>query len=255
MLYHVKSRVEEWRQRNSNDQDNRPWMQWWRHRGQRSSWEKTYWSRLQNLWSVTTRWASLISSYRVLEADLWVQSFAVANKAIFHNCLVAMQPATTNMDLPSAHDISTFIHNSFIKFFDKLRVTIQVMPSILIQNWKLIANVGLPTQLNTTSWASITTNLWSVDQTKAAFMGVTTHWIEEGVSGEWRLGGEVIAFKGISGPHTGYNLGHYLVSLCERAGILTKSSSKVSFFAFIPLFCCLSLWLLAMLPHCQQHKQ
>ena len=69
-----------------------------------------------------------------------MQSFAVANKAIFRNCLVAMRPAATNADLPSAHDISTFIHNSFIKFFDKLRVTIQVMSFILIQNWKLIAN-------------------------------------------------------------------------------------------------------------------
>ena len=72
-------------------------------------------------------------------------------------------------------------------------------------------------------------------------MGITTHWIEEGVSSEWKMGGEVIAFKGISGPHTGYNLERYLVSLCKRAGILTKTSSKVSFVAFIPvLFSCLS---------------
>ena len=28
-------------------------------------------------------------------------------------------------------------------------------------------------------------------------MGITAHWIEEGVSGEWKMGGEVIAFKGI----------------------------------------------------------
>ena len=44
---------------------------------------------------------------------------------------------------------------------------------------------------------------------------------------------EVIAFKGIAGQHTGYNLVCYLTSLCEHAGILTRSSSKVS---FIPIY-------------------
>ena len=85
------------------------------------------------------------------------------------------------------------------------------------------------TQSSTTGQVSITTNLWSIDQTKAGFMGITAHWIEEVVSGEWRLGGEVIAFKRIAGQHTGYNFACYLTSLCKRAGILTKSSSKVSF--------------------------
>ena len=63
-------------------------------------------------------------------------------------------------------------------------------------------------------------------------MGITAHWVKEGVSGNWSLGGDVIAFNGISGPHTGYNLARYLVSLCECAGILTKSSSKVRSIAF-----------------------
>ena len=65
------------------------------------------------------------------------------------------------------------------------------------------------------------------------FMGITAHWVEEVASGEWVLGEEVIAFKGIAGQHTGYNLACYLTSLCEHAGILMRSSSKVS---FIPIY-------------------
>ncbi|KIM50332.1 hypothetical protein SCLCIDRAFT_72760, partial [Scleroderma citrinum Foug A] len=65
-----------------------------------------------------------------------------------------MHPAATSADLPSTHDVSKYIHNSFIKFFDNLKATIQS---------------------NTMGQISITTDLWSVDQTKATFMGITAH--------------------------------------------------------------------------------
>ncbi|KAF9231503.1 hypothetical protein BU15DRAFT_56036, partial [Melanogaster broomeanus] len=42
------------------------------------------------------------------------------------NCLVAMRPNTSKADLPSTHDISTYIHNSFIEFLSTLKTRIQV---------------------------------------------------------------------------------------------------------------------------------
>ena len=75
---------------------------------------------------------------------------------------------------------------------------------------------------------STTTDLWSVDQTKASFMGVTAHWIEsDSSSTAWKLRSEVIAFKGISGRHSGINLGRYFIGVCERAGVIGRNSAKV----------------------------
>ena len=79
----------------------------------------------------------------------------------------------------------------------------------------------------------MTTDLWSVDQMKAAFMGVTAHWIEMDTStSQWKLCSEVIAFQGIFGAHSGLNLGHSFVSLCECSGIITNNSTKVCHFFF-----------------------
>ena len=89
--------------------------------------------------------------------------------------------------------------------FDDLRSTIKVMFSFLLkaEHQKLTV---FTTQSSTTGWVSITINLWSIDQTKATFMGITAHWIKEVVSDEWRLGGEVIAFKCITGQHIAYHV-------------------------------------------------
>lgn len=46
-------------------------------------------------------------------------------------------------------------------------------------------------------------------------------------TGTWTLQSQVVAFKGMSGAHSGENLGHYFVGLCERAGIVSGQSSKV----------------------------
>jgi hypothetical protein len=73
---------------------------------------------------------------------------------------------------------------------------------------------------------SITADGWSVDTTKMGFLGMTTHWIEV-KEGKWKLRAEVIGFKGISGAHTGENLGRYAVGLLDRVGIMEKMHLKV----------------------------
>ena len=81
-----------------------------------------------------------------------------------------------------------------------------------------------------TGRASITTDLWLVNQTKESFMGITTHWIKiDAMTRIWSLSSQVIAFCSVAGSHDGYNLGRYLVGLCERIGIIdiAKSESKV----------------------------
>ena len=75
-----------------------------------------------------------------------------------------------------------------------------------------------------------------MNQTKASFMGITTHWIECKSTGCWTLHSKVIAFKGIAGVHNGENLGHYFVGLCKWAGIIGNTSSKVSFLLSFKLF-------------------
>ncbi len=58
------------------------------------------------------------------------------NKAMFRNCLVAMRPKSTSVDLPSTHDVSTYIYNAFNKFLDELKGQMQViiinMPFLLV---------------------------------------------------------------------------------------------------------------------------
>ena len=72
----------------------------------------------------------------------------------------------------------------------------------------------------------ITADGWSADTTKMGFLGMTTHWIEV-KEGKWKLWAEVIGFKGISGAHSGENLGRYTVGLLDRVGIMDKKQSKV----------------------------
>ena len=74
------------------------------------------------------------------------------------------------------------------------------------------------------------TDLWSVDQMKESFMGITTHWIEiDAMTHKWSLSCQVIAFCSVAGSHDGYNLARYIVGLCEHVGIVDigKRESKV----------------------------
>jgi hypothetical protein len=73
---------------------------------------------------------------------------------------------------------------------------------------------------------STTADCWSVDTTKASFLGVTAHWIEVKDS-KWKLRTEVIGFRPVSGEHSGGNLGRYFVGVCERVRIINAERSKV----------------------------
>jgi hypothetical protein len=72
----------------------------------------------------------------------------------------------------------------------------------------------------------MTADGWSVDTTKASFLGVTAHWIDIN-DGKWKLRAEVVGFRGISGEHSGVNLGRYFLGVCERVGIVNAQRSKV----------------------------
>ena len=74
---------------------------------------------------------------------------------------------------------------------------------------------------------SITSDGWTADNTKGAFMGVTAHWIDI-EEGKWKLHAEVMAFRALSGDHGGENLGRYMVGLCDHVGITSQTESKVN---------------------------
>jgi hypothetical protein len=63
--------------------------------------------------------------------------------------------------------------------------------------------------------------MWSSDTTKAAFIGVTAHWIEV-KKGSWVMRSEVIGLRSVSGDHGGENLGRYFVGVCDRIGLTSK---------------------------------
>ena len=59
-------------------------------------------------------------------ADVWFKALAVADKVVFRNCLVAMRPKAEQQDIPSTHDVATYIHNEFVKWLKELKDEIQV---------------------------------------------------------------------------------------------------------------------------------
>jgi len=55
-----------------------------------------------------------------------IKSLAVANKAMFRNCLVAMHSTATKADIPLIHDILIYIYNCFVEFLSQIGSEIQV---------------------------------------------------------------------------------------------------------------------------------
>ena len=45
--------------------------------------------------------------------EVKVEALAVVNKPIFCNCLITMRPKMRSKELPSIHDVVTYIHNKF----------------------------------------------------------------------------------------------------------------------------------------------
>lgn len=169
-----------------------------------------------------------VKSFSVLWSidDNSYQSLVVANKTTFRNCLVAMRPASTTTELPSTHDITTYIHNAFIKLIESVKADIQVS---FFHTCKCIFWCNLVHNYWPCRYIS---DLWSIDQTKASFLGLTAHWIEV-KKNKWNLCSQVIAFHGVFGAHSGVNLGRYIVGLCKRVGIVSGQSTKV----FLIIFC------------------
>jgi hypothetical protein len=54
------------------------------------------------------------------------KALAVAGKNLFRNCLVAMRPKAVRLDMPSTHDITTYIHNQFVVWLKELKTDILV---------------------------------------------------------------------------------------------------------------------------------
>ena len=149
-----------------------------------------------------------------------VQALAFAEKVRFRNCLVAMRPKLTIKDLPSIHDTTTYIQNECVKWLKDLRERI------------LVSNSWFPHATSLTIWqaapgcVSCMADCWTADNTRGLFLGVTTHWIE--VNGKkWEMKAHMIGFRAISGAHTGWNLGCYLVGTWDCVGICSKEGSKV----------------------------
>jgi hypothetical protein len=61
---------------------------------------------------------------------------------------------------------------------------------------------------------SSTADGWSADTTKAAFLGMTVHWIDV-KDAKWKMLSEVVGFKAVSGDHGGDNLERYFMGLCD----------------------------------------
>ena len=55
-----------------------------------------------------------------------VKSLAVAGKDLFRNCLSAMRPKAVKRDMPSTHDVTTYIHNQFVNWLKELKSDISV---------------------------------------------------------------------------------------------------------------------------------
>jgi hypothetical protein len=113
-----------------------------------------------------------------------------------------MRPKTIKADLPTTYNVMSHLHNEFVGWLQQLKADIEVLESIPsnIGSLTLYKSQAAPGLILTTA------DGWSVDMTKASFLSVTAHWIEV-KNGKWKLQAEVVGFRGISGEHSGANLG------------------------------------------------
>ncbi|KAG6906463.1 hypothetical protein DXG01_013835 [Tephrocybe rancida] len=72
---------------------------------------------------------------------------------------------------------------------------------------------------------SCTADGWTADTTKMGYLGMTAHWIEISDSGWGKLRAEVVGFQLLHGTHTGSNLGHYFMGLCDCLYTLTLDNT------------------------------
>ena len=169
--------------------------------------------------------AQCIDAFVVLRME---KALAVAGKNAFRNCLVAMRPKAVRQDIPSTHEVTTYIHNEFVEWLIQLKSDIFV--SLLNNKHDTYSTMGkeAPGKI------SLTADGWTADTTKTSFLGMTAHWIEV-KEGKWGLRSEVVGFKHVSGDHSGWNLGCYIVGLCDHVGICNQDGSKVIDYIFFKM--------------------
>ncbi len=132
-----------------------------------------------------------------------------------------MRPNATNKDVPSGHEVSTYIHNEFVNWVKRMKESLRVnrlhhcartQPDTFAQS--------APGKISTTCDA------WTAGPMRKGFLGVMGHWIEV-IDGKWALRSELVGFSLIVGEHTGLNLGWHFVCVCDRIGVWTPEQSKV----------------------------
>ncbi|KAG6904718.1 hypothetical protein DXG01_007641 [Tephrocybe rancida] len=107
------------------------------------------------------------------------------------------------IQVPLTHNVKVHIHNKYVKWLNELKSDIMEAPGKV----------------------SVTSDGWSEDKTRAVYLGTTATWIQV-KEGKWRLRSEVIGFQGVSGNHTGENLGQYLVGCLDHVGIMGPDHTK-----------------------------
>lgn len=91
----------------------------------------------------------------------------------------------------------------------------------------VINSHSLKHKQNTPGNISSTADGWTTNNMKGSFLGMTAHWIDVEAS-RWTMRSEV-GLKGVSGAHSGWNLGQYCVGLCDYIGICSSNKSKVCY--------------------------
>ena len=99
---------------------------------------------------------------------------------------------------------------------------------ILVSKKTLFMLFGLTSMQKAPGGISSTADGWTVDNTKGSILGMMASWIEV-KGGKWKLRSEVVGFQPVSGDHSGWNLGRYIVGLCDCVGIFNKNVAKVRY--------------------------
>jgi hypothetical protein len=75
----------------------------------------------------------------------------------------------------------------------------------------------------------MTVDGWTADNARIGYLGATAHWIHvDANTSKWSLQSGTVGFRSIFGTHDGKNLGRYLVGICDRMGLMSRTHSKVS---------------------------
>src|ERR1700678_4438447 len=128
-----------------------------------------------------------------------------------------MRPQSNTSDLPSSYDVKVHLHNQFVEHMKELKDDIIVSNCVEVRlHETILSNVfAVRSRQDINYWRRM-----------------TAHWIEV-KDQKWKMRSEVIGFKGLSGAHSGENLGRYAVGLLDRVGIMSNKTSKVCHLYFL----------------------